>query len=300
MRRRGCQSPFRPGRQGRLLKPPDRRQQSSARAAGWVRSCKITGGGSLYSKLSFFTNQVGVSEIGFPLGDMPGAGTRRLLPMHLPQVHPDEQRHGSALRSCRRSAVALSEWLISAYTYFELGCPKTRKQHVTALVPCAVSAEQKAAFESLVRQVDPFCRATATEEWSRGRKSLYEAIKLLESSGPRGSRCVPMTVPAQAVNPERISLPARAATCRPEDHLLDGRASYLRDVGVPLLKEAEWPARLPETCHWISPADESRLREHLWKIGMVDFRPEHELLRANGAPVAAGISSVPQKLQSDR
>ena len=317
------------------MTPPNRRRHSRTAIAGWASACKnVHGGGSLYSRLSFFTNTLGVgptltnivvgmldridvgrpiqrlhawlmearktSKIGFPPGGWPGAGTRRLLPMHLPQVLHVGQRHASALRSSRRSAVAIAEWLISAYNYFEVGCPKTRGQYITALGPYGVSAEQRVAFESLVRQVEPFCRVAAIEGWSRGRKTLFEAIKLLESSGRAGSRCDPMTVPAQAVNPDRVSLPARAATCRPEDHLLGGRAEELERVGVPLLKKAEWPPRLPETCHWIGPEDERRLRVHLWEIGMVEFRLEHELLHVDGAPVTAGLFCVPHKAQSDR
>eukprot|EP00972_Heterocapsa_arctica_P032555 4795449-Heterocapsa_arctica.AAC.1 len=65
------------------------------------------------------------------------ATTSSLLPCHLPESPIDSQkptgRHARRSWTSRRSAWFMTEWLVSAYNYYELCCPKNAEQYEKAL-----------------------------------------------------------------------------------------------------------------------------------------------------------------------
>ena len=77
---------------------------------------------------------------------------------------------------------------------------------------------QSKAISLLYGDVLRFCREQASADWSRGRKSLYDAIRQLELSGI-GAAAAPFRTPAMRVQPSRVALPTLAGICDPLDHL---------------------------------------------------------------------------------
>ena len=109
-----------------------------------------------------------------------------------------------------------------------------------------------------------------------------------------------MTVPAQAVNPDRISLPALAGRSRPEELLCPDRAAVLEDYLSMQLPESSWPSRPVQSCHWVSPGDEGKLRRRLFEINLFEAVEEVSVPRLHGKPIVAGLFTVPHKETSDR
>ena len=105
--------------------------------------------------------------------------------MHLPNLGhrlgaPPGGRRASRWRA-RDVAIEWATWLLAAFNYWELSCPKTEAEYVVALGPWEVSAAQEDAFEQLVRELLPFGRlASATGEVGRGQNTLMEVLSQLK------------------------------------------------------------------------------------------------------------------------
>jgi hypothetical protein len=160
--------------------------------------------------------------------------------------------------------------------------------------PYTISAGQLGAFEALTDQVRACCRSTVSEGWTRGRKTLFEAVCSLAKAVD------PIGVAAQPVNPDRISIPAKAGRTRPEDLLHPERAAVLRRYEELELPRSEWPSSMPVSCNWVSKCDEQKLRRALLASKMAvaisaDSMPVH-----CGKPVVAGLFTVAHKASSDR
>ena len=119
-------------------------------------------------------------------------------------------------------------------------------------------------MSNLYEELLPFCRAQSSEGWTRGRKTLFEALQLLTSLDPIiGNGCEPLEIPAKAVDPDRVSLPVKAAVCRPEKYMCAERQKVLAELSKIILPESLWPSSLPRPCRWISRPDETKLRSLL-------------------------------------
>ena len=174
-----------------------------------------------------------------------GGGAVFLLPTHLlvcpvPAEAPKSGRARSRW-AAERSAWKMTEWLVSFYNYFEMGCCKTFCEYQDLLGSWHVSAGQSSAAHGLFRRLAPFCQNRASSDWTRGRKSLFEALKALGISGVKGGDSTKVfDVLPQAVDPSRVSLPKTAGTCDPGDYLCGGRAKVFADLKQLVKDEDEW------------------------------------------------------------
>ena len=155
-----------------------------------------------------------------------------------------------------------------------------------------VSAVQQEAASLLACDVQAFLRTQASFDWSRGRKSIFECIQELEISvRNRKFDEGPKKVPAKPVDPNRVSLPARASTCRPEDYLDAGKVEELSRIWSLVLPESQWPDPLPSMCHWITKEDEAVLRSSLFAIGLAQPIPADEVPRSpDGRLLSSGAA----------
>ena len=111
------------------------------------------------------------------------ATLQQLLPSHLPVSPVSSERprgcHARRNWTLRRSAWLLTEWLISVYNYHELACPKSAWQYESVLGVWEISDARVKAVSNLYEELPPFCRAQSSEGWTRGRKTLFEALQFL-------------------------------------------------------------------------------------------------------------------------
>jgi len=224
------------------------------------------------------------------------------LPMHLP-APPEfkELRSRRALRAfrVRCSAWSAAELMVSAYNYFELGSPKNPEAYRAGMGPYQVSDHQRLAFIGLVDQLSACCSCSVSEDWTRGRKTLLEAIRGLSEAAP-GQPIDPLVCPARAVDPARISLPSEAGRSRPEELLSREYAEVLENYEKIELPMSSWPAAPVGSCHWVSPQDEEVLRSRLLESRMVDVVEASAVPRLHGRPLVAGLFTVAHKPASDR
>ena len=106
------------------------------------------------------------------------------FPTHLPvcPVPAEAPKIGRARSrwAAERSAWKMTEWLIAFYNYYEMGCCKTPSGYQDVLGSWHVSAGQSSAVHRLFRRLVSFCQNRASSDWTRGRKSLFEALKPLD------------------------------------------------------------------------------------------------------------------------
>ena len=111
-----------------------------------------------------------------------------LLPTHLPMspvgVLPNNRRARRKHRA-RLAAWALTEWLVTVFNYYELNAPKSPEAYLDRLGPWAVSEKQQAYVYALFEGLVSFCQVKSQEGWTRGRKSLLEAITTLHDNKVR-------------------------------------------------------------------------------------------------------------------
>ena len=151
-----------------------------------------------------------------------------------------------------------------------------------------VSAGQSSAVHGLFRRLVPFCQNRASSDWTRGRKSFFEADKALETSGVKGGDSAKVfDVPPQAVDPSRVSLPKTAGTCDPGDYLCGERAEVYADLKQLVKDEDEWDMPLPRPCHFVSQANGMFLIKLLCGSGMAKLIEEQEVPRTRGGRRAA-------------
>ena len=105
--------------------------------------CKAT---PLYRLRNWLVRQRGnCNPVSIPQADLPAEGSlSNLLPTHLPLspvavVSPEGSHTGSVPDFVRTSAWLVTEWLITLFNYFELGCPKSTTQYADMLGTWCVS-----------------------------------------------------------------------------------------------------------------------------------------------------------------
>ena len=74
--------------------------------------------------------------------------------------------------------------MFTIYTYYEVGCPKKKVQRAHRLGPYEVSQEQCDAALERCDQITQLFLLKPEESWSRGRKTLYEAVEGLKTRSP--------------------------------------------------------------------------------------------------------------------
>ena len=130
-----------------------------------------------------------------------------------------------------RSAWLLTERPVYIYSYFETHSPKSSRVYQSYLGPWKVNAQQETAVFGLYRRLVGFRKTRAGDVWIRGRKTLLESLKDLESKNLRPGGCAQIyNRPPKPVLPERVSLPERAGLCSPENYLCAERARVYRDL----------------------------------------------------------------------
>jgi len=264
---------------------------------------RLLAGGPISRLLEWLLDARASSDTASPASAR-GDSQPSLLPMHLPRavvLGSKPPRNRVARRSFygRRCAAVCADVLVAVFDYYELGCPKNKAAYTAALGGYRVSSDQELVYNSLVSQLVGTCSQRATEEWSRGRKTLFEAVQSLKAA-PQHGPVDPMTVPAQPVKAARISMPTQAGISRPEDLLYEARSAVLRAYGDMVLPESEWPRAPVRSCHWVDPSEEPGLRRKLLEAGMAEVIPASSVPVVGGRPVVAGLFSVPHKPESDR
>jgi hypothetical protein len=229
----------------------------------------------------------------------------KLLPTHLPVSPVDAQmpacKRTRRLWYARRSAWEITEWLVSAFNFYELCCPKHPRQLAERLGTWSVSVDQERAIQQLFHQVLSFCRGSSKTDWSRGRKTLFEAIEHIERVGNIGSFCDVTNVDAREVDPERISVPSAAAIILPQDHISPERARVLNDLTKIVIEDEFLPETIEDSCHWITKENETRLRSRLLECGMAEVVLASLVPRSpEGKRLVAGLFAVTHKSTSDR
>ena len=164
-----------------------------------------------------------------------------------------------------------------------------------------MSDSQRDAVYAIYRDLLEFSSQKSEAEWSRGRKTLLQALESLSSAGPAVPASGKLPAAAKAVDPDRVSLPAVAGVLTPEDHLEPRLAEILRTLRKIEVPSSELPRHLPGSCHWISEVDEGVLRERLVDSGMVEFIPFDSVPHDRyGRKLVSGLFTVEHKAESDR
>ena len=238
-----------------------------------------------------------------------GEGVRAsFLPTHLP-LPPAEviaslsgTERASETALAHRSAWLLTEWLVCIYNYFEMRCAKSSRVYQSYLGPWKVSAQQEKAVFGLYHRLIGFCKTRAGDVWTRGRKTLLESLKELESRNLKPGDCAQIyNRPPKPVLPERVSLPERAGLCSPENYLCAERARVYRDLEKIILPEESWRYPIPKPCMFCSKTDERFLRKLLVGSGMAELVLEDAVPCDNrGRKLLAGLFAVEHKPTSDR
>ena len=228
---------------------------------------------------------------------------KSLLPSHLPPypyAHVGES-HTSDLSIARRAAWNLVEWLYTIYSYYETGCPKSKSQYGSRFGPYFVSEPQKAAALQLCDSITSMLLVPASADWTRGRKTLLEAIDGLKDSARRPQESVSRSLSqARAVDPSRVSVPVRAATLSPLKYICPERGNILQDLSCLVIEEDLWPA-IPKPCLMLSKEHEQSMRKLLLSTGMCQLIREADVPRSrSGRKLLSGLFSVPHKPHSDR
>ena len=104
---------------------------------------------------------------------------------------------------------------------------------------------------------------------------------------------------AMPVNPERISLPEKAAILDPRNHLQGERLQQFLTMNswVPLEFAATKDSK---PCHKVDPKDWASLLEKLHQANMIEFLPVEEALRDGQKLIKGGLFCVAHKPTSDR
>jgi hypothetical protein len=153
-------------------------------------------------------------------------------------------------------------------------------------------------FESTVA----FFETQSEETWTRGRRNLLEAVRSFAGAGlPEGSHHVVGVAPPLNVNPDRLSIPAQAGVCDPEQYLKGRQLWEYQNLDRLVLPECEWEDPLPRACHMMDLKAEHQLRRRLVENGMGRLIEEPEVpTDVRGRKLLAGSFVVEHKTASDR
>ena len=134
----------------------------------------------------------------------------------------------------------------------------------------------------------------------RGTSKLNDLISRIKNSNYDPSMSFEEAFTgAKPVDPNRVSLPDKAAIIDPKDHLTGER---LQDF----ITMPQWvPTSLgtsfdPKPCHKVDSQHWPLLLKKLKESDMISFVPWDEVLKENGKPVKGGLFCVPHKVSSDR
>ncbi len=228
------------------------------------------------------------------------------LPSHLPptpvaELIPncsDADHQDWLARTC---AWMICEWLVAVSGFYSLNCPKRRSAYETTMGPWHVTTSQQSYAYELFEGLVTFCSNSTDEKWTRGRKSLLEALRSVTEVERGGAKFEVKLAPPLAVRPDRISVPVHAGTCDPAQHLTGRQLYEYRNIERLVQPEGRWELPLPRPCHVISLEDEAALRDRLLENGMARLVDEDEIPRdSRGRKLVAGLFAVEHKVGSDR
>ena len=77
----------------------------------------------------------------------------------------------------------LTEWLLTLFNFYEMGCPKHHSVYSSRLGGWGVSDSQNSRINELFEGLVPFCTLQSAPDWSRGRKTLHNAIQRFYNNG---------------------------------------------------------------------------------------------------------------------
>ena len=101
-----------------------------------------------------------------------------------------------------------------------------------------VSEQQVNSAHVLYESIHPLCQLRPSEGWTRGRKSLIEALSdLTHKEIKPGQTVSPRQTTAKYVDPDRISVPEKAGGVDPIKFLCPERQKILQDSSVLVLPE---------------------------------------------------------------
>ena len=169
-----------------------------------------------------------------------------------------------------------------------------------------MNAQQEKAVFGLYHRLVSFCKTRAGDVWTRGRKTLLESLKELESKNLTPGDCAQIyNRPPKPVLPERVSLPERAGLCSPGNYLCAERAGVYRDLERIILPEESWrypiPNPIPKPCMFCSKTDGCFLRRLLVGPEMAELVLEDEVpCDSRGRKLLAGFFAVEHKPTFDR
>jgi hypothetical protein len=153
-----------------------------------------------------------------------------------PRSRRRAQRSAEVLR-----AKCMVNALVSLFSYYEVGCPKSKEEVAKALrrfcVAAPLSPIQSEFAHNLLGEVRPFCRALpflsgaprGISQFAHVMNSIcthqYDTTELSAACAAEDLVCGALNVDLS-----RISLPDHGAECRPEDHLLEPRRSLFNSL----------------------------------------------------------------------
>ena len=101
--------------------------------------------------------------------------------------------------------------------------------------------------------------------------------------------------------PDRMSLPTKAATVKPEDILPAERAHAFLSRANLVDPDLDRSFDIPDPCYLVNKSVESEIRVKLLASGMARLLPlDQALRRPNGKPLVGGLFSVAHKEHTDR
>ena len=198
----------------------------------------------------------------------------------------------------------MSEICVASFGYWELDCPKSYKQLKSGFGDYSVSGGQTQAFWNLYNENLKLSRLNPGDLLGagRGQKVLNTLIDMFESKHCKHKPDVQSVLnTASYVDPNRMSLPTKAATVFPEDVLPEPRATAFLNRHRLVDEDLEKSFDMPEPCFLVHRAVEASIREKLLASGMARLCPVDEVpRRPDGRPLLGGLFSVAHKEHSDR
>ena len=144
--------------------------------------------------------------------------------------------------------------MFTIYTYYEVGCPKKEVQYAHRLGPYEVSQDQCDTALEICNQITQLFLLKPEESWSRGRKTLYEAVEGLKDKEPAVGDTVRSNLSsAMPVTASRVSIPLKAAGLDPYDYLCPERKKIHRELDTLVVDRDAWPS-IPKPCLMVSSA----------------------------------------------
>ena len=190
--------------------------------------------------------------------------------------------------SAKRVAWLIAEASVASFGFWELDNPKTLSQLKQGFGNYQVTARQTQSFWNLyfdnlhLSRLNPGNLLGA----GRGQKVLNSLIDMFEKRHCKQMDVQSVLNSALPVDPERMSLPRKAALIDPCDILPEEHARVFRNRHLLVDPDLDKSFDIPKPCYLVSKSVEAAVRVRLLHSGMARLMPLDQALRKpDGKPL---------------